>query len=396
MSRRGSTAELKGRFAPQKLDTRDKQHSIAGYVIRVLHRNLVAVGNDRKPVEQIGAFVDALHWRRQVGNDNQELTFCIYSGGKNDRLVEDAISTLFSSLNENERENLRVMKDDQPANLAAPDFAALNTKWETDLSSREIESLPALADELQRIAEAPSFRWYRNVTEKVFSGRIEGLEVCTLSPETNEIVFQVGRIGIKGDESKARRRFRELARAPKVIYKAGQLQEAARFVKLLAEDRKSGSLRNVEREHHLESRILRQAIRVGIEGIGSVDPVIPQDRLPFQFPTLWSFADSPRLIDVLGRVGKTPWVLELKEFGSKGRGQYYRYGIAQAVLYRHFIRTAKDLHFWFEDYGLEPKDCQAAVAFPRLHGDAAQRLRDEHTSVARMFGIQIVELSVER
>lgn len=399
----GSTAYLKGRFAQQELDTRDKEHSIAGYVIRVPHLSLVAVGNDRTPVEQICALVDALHWRRRVGNDNQELTFCIYGRGESDRpdrLVEDAISTLFSSFNESERKTLRVLKDDQPTNLTAPKFDGQNAKWKTDLSNREGEPLPVLASELLRIAEVPSFRWYRNVTEKGFSGRIEGLEVCKLAPKTSEIVFSVGNPGITGNVSEARRRFIELAGGKEeVFYGADQLQEAAAFVKLLAVDRESGPLRNVVREHHLESRILRQATRVSIEGIGSVEPVIDHERLPFQFPTLWSSADSPRLIDVLGRIGKTgktPWVLELKEFGPGGQGQYYRHGIAQAVLYRHFVRSAKDLHFWFEKFDLEPRNCQAAVVFPKLQGKNAPKLREDHKAIAQMFDVHIVELADEQ
>lgn len=395
MNEYGSTAYLKGLFAQDELDTRDKEHSISGYVFRVPRQNLVAVGNDRTPVEQISTFVDALHWQRRVGNENQELTFCFYGGGKNDRLVEDAISTLFLSLNESEQKKLRVMKNDQPVNPAAPDFGDQNAKWKADLSNREGEPLPVLASELLRIAEVPSFRWYRNVTEKTFSGRIEGLEVCNLSPGAREVVFCVGKPGIKGAESSARKRFIELAHGPDVVYGAGQLREAAQFVKLLAADRECGPLRNVEREHHLESRILRQSTQVSIEGIGSVEPVILQDRLPFQFPTLWSVVDRSRLIDVLGRIGKTPWVLELKE-RSGGQRQYYRHGIAQAVLYRHFIRTARDLHSWFEGYGLEPKECQAAVAFPQLQGPGADRRRSEHKSIAQMFGVQIAELPVQQ
>lgn len=395
MSEYGSTAYVKGQFAHEELDTRDKEHSISGYVFRVPRQNKVAVGNDRTPVEQICTFVDALHWRRQVCSENQELTFCIYRGGRNDQLVEDSISTLFSSLNESERKTLRIMKNDQPTNLTAPDFDGQNAKWKTDLSNREGEPLPVLASELLRIAEVPSFRWYRNVTEKMFSGRVEGLEVCALLPGASEIVFRVGKVGSTGNVSKARQRFTDLAHGPEVVYGAGQLREAAQFVKLLASDRESGLLRNVEREHHLESRILRRATRVSIEGIGSVEPVIPDDHLPFQFPTLWSFVDRSRLIDVLGRIGKTPWVLELKE-RSGGQGQYYRHGIAQAVLYRHFIRTARDLHSWFEGYGLEPKECRAAVAFPQLQGPGADKRRSEHKAIAQMFGVQIAELPVQQ
>jgi hypothetical protein len=47
-------------------------------------------------------------------------------------------------------------------------------------------------------------------------------------------------------------------------------------------------------------------------------------------------------------------------------GQYYRHAVAQAVLYRHFIRKAKDLHFWFDHYDLDATLCRAAVVVPEF------------------------------
>ncbi|MCX5653942.1 MAG: hypothetical protein NTY65_04745 [Planctomycetota bacterium] len=398
MSKNDSTDYLKGQFAQDELNTHDKEHSIAGYVIRVPRQNLVAVGNDRTPEEQIDAFVDALHWRRQVGKENQELTFRFYSGGENDQLVEDAISTLFFYLNEGEPKNLRVMKDDKPADLVVPDFAVKNSKWKDDLLMREKEPLPELAKELENLAKcnAPSFRWYRNVTEKGFSGRVEGLEVCKLAPKVSKIVFSVGKPGITGNVSKARQRFICLAKLAdgeeERGFGEGQIQEAVQLVEKLAVDRQCDcGLGGVEREHYLESRILRKVTPVIIKGIGLVEPVIPQDRPPFQFPTLWSVGNRPRYIDVLGKIGKKPWVLELKE-SSGGQGEYYRHGITQAVLYRHFVRSAKDLYFWFEKFDLEPRNCQAAVVFPQLRGPGAVNLREDHKAIAQMFDVQIVEL----
>jgi hypothetical protein len=388
---RGATEELRSRYA-SNLDTRDKEESIASHVIRVPGKNLVAVGCDREPSEQIAAFVDALHWRRFLRRASEHLTFCIYTGGSNSCLVLDAVSTLFHSLSQQDRGLVSVLHDDEPAKLSVPEFNGKNGKWAMDLGNREGGSLPVLAAELQAKAAVPSFRWYRNVTEHMFSGRVEGLQVCTIQPGAQKISFGVGKIGATGNESKARKRFVQLAGAQARVYGREDLESAINLLKRLAEDRGTGDLRGVEREHHLESRILRTDLIVNLRGLGRIEVVIPRDGLPFQFPAMWSDADSPRLIDVVGRLGETPWLLELKEFGSAGQGQYYRHGIAQAVLYRHFVRSAQDLHFWFKQYGLDPAKCEAAVAFPELRGRSAPRLREEHGAVAKMLGVHVIEL----
>jgi hypothetical protein len=86
-----------------------------------------------------------------------------------------------------------------------------------------------------------------------------------------------------------------------------------------------------------------------------------------QFPTLWGNVTRPAryldalLADDLAR----PWAVELKDQDAGGgHGAYLRHGIGQAVLYRHYIRSAAALDPWFALHGLQRTQCQGALAFP--------------------------------
>jgi ribonuclease J len=391
-SKMGTTAWLKEKYKRVGLDLRDTEQSISSHVIRVPVSRLVAVGWDCKPTEQVYAFVDALHWRRFIAQEKQKLTFCIYTGDSKDGVVLDAISTLFFSLPQQEQDTVSILQNDQPARLRVPLFSGHNEKWAEDLVRREANALPRLAVELKAKAAVPAFRWYRNVTQNLFSGRVEGLEVCRAQPDEQQITFEIGSPGKNGNESKARKRFRELTGQSEIAFGPMQLEEAVDLLRRLGSDRATGILQHVEREHLLESRILR-----GVEtGLMPIEAVVPPDDCPFQFPALWSTDDRPRFIDVVGQIKDIPWVVELKADGAGGQGQYYRHGIPQAVLYRHFIRSAHDLHFWYVNYGLDPHKCEAAVAFPVLRGrdpDPA-KLRKEHQDIADLFGVRVIELPV--
>lgn len=75
------------------------------------------------------------------------------------------------------------------------------------------------------------------------------------------------------------------------------------------------------------------------------------------------------------------------ESGLRFIGQYYRYAIGQAVLYREFIRRAKWLQPWFLQRGLDPTNCQAAIAFPAHPGD--QRALQ---NLAAQFAVRVLVL----
>jgi hypothetical protein len=85
--------------------------------------------------------------------------------------------------------------------------------------------------------------------------------------------------------------------------------------------------------------------------------------------------------------------VELKDpRAGGGYGRYLRCGIGQAVLYRHFIRSAESLDPWFACHDLRRADCCSALAFPVASGRSAAtiaRLRD----LARRYDVEVIEFA---
>ena len=146
-----------------------------------------------------------------------------------------------------------------------------------------------------------------------------------------------------------------------VTFDSNDLLEAVGILKLLVADRRSGALSAAEPEHLLEARILRGALPVSSP---DGQNLAPASRMG-QFPAAYSEAGKARFIDAVLYADDTPWVIELKDLQA-GRGSYLRHGIAQAVLYRRFLRRASAMYPYFSDLTppLEPRLTRSAVAFP--------------------------------
>jgi hypothetical protein len=112
-----------------------------------------------------------------------------------------------------------------------------------------------------------------------------------------------------------------------------------------------------------------------------------------QCPTLWGDVTRPaRYLDALladphGRA----WAVELKyQDAGGGHGAYLRHGIGQAVLYRHYIRSAAELDPWFELHGLDRISCQAALAFPKA-APATEKIIQRLRALAALYNVEVVE-----
>jgi len=112
-----------------------------------------------------------------------------------------------------------------------------------------------------------------------------------------------------------------------------------------------------------------------------------------QFPTLWGDVTRPaRYLDALlaDHVGR-PWAVELKDQDAGGgHGAYLRHGIGQAVLYRHYIRSASDLDGWFSLYDLKRTECDAALAFPTGSSGASATL-GRLRALAKLYAVEVIE-----
>jgi hypothetical protein len=149
-------------------------------------------------------------------------------------------------------------------------------------------------------------------------------------------------------------------------------------------------------EHALESRILRGAVPISVPS-GPLEllraPGPERVNWGSQFPTRWGMTPrkntSGRYLDALLRQGSTPWAVEMKVEGPAGVTLYYRHAVAQAVLYREFIRQAARLAPWFDGYGLDHTACRAAVVVPEI-GAKQQRWSDRLHRVCEVFVVELV------
>jgi hypothetical protein len=154
-------------------------------------------------------------------------------------------------------------------------------------------------------------------------------------------------------------------------------------------------LHHGQQEHALEAHVLSGRLELSTT-IGPLRLAVPfRDGVlgAAQFPTLWGDVTRPaRYLDaLLADFDSRPWAVELKDQGAGGgHGAYLRHGIGQAVLYRHFIRSAGQLDPWFSHHRLDRTTCQAALAFPTATAGAAPtivRLRD----LARRYDVEVIE-----
>ena len=101
---------------------------------------------------------------------------------------------------------------------------------------------------------------------------------------------------------------------------------------------------------------------------------------------------SRRYLDaLLAEPTGRPWAVELKDQeAGGGHGEYLRHGIAQAVLYRHYIRTTLELDAWFDFHGLRRTECQAALAFPTAAPSTVPKI-GRLKEIAARYDVKVLE-----
>ncbi|NLX95116.1 MAG: hypothetical protein GXY83_02955 [Rhodopirellula sp.] len=375
----------------------DYQLSISSYLIRCRCANecLAAIGGERSEKEQINGFLDALHWYDTQG-EASKLTYYIGKGNHTNTVLQ-ALGTLREALEEKYRKCVTVCStngSEEVAPMPPPEFAV--EKWADRLRERHAISPPPLAEKLKKKVDRNSFRWYRSLTGAAWSGRVEGLEVCQIGDKACGCIA-IGKRGETQSDSDATGRFRELTGYDSFDFDEKNLEEAAKIVRVLDDDRQFGELALVETEHFLESRVLRGRVKISLSDGTMLKPLLETEDYPFQFPAQWSANGRAKFIDVLMTSGKTLYVVELK-VASGGQGQYYRHAIAQAVLYRYFLQKANALKDWLTQkacFSIDANAIRAAIAFPRLRGTKkyTEDLQGSLNSLAGHFGVEVTELS---
>ena len=394
--------------------SRDAENSISSRVVRgrLTGRPAVAVTGETKT--QISALLDLVDlcadndtghgWRA----DDATLVFTGDEAGE----VAAALGTLASSVVDGPTIHLLRLAPDgsltpmeaQPADVA--DATAYRyLRWLGLLTA--VGSPPQHFLDLVDRTGREELRAYPMLSKDGrWSLRVEGLEVARLGGAKEEL--GVGRDGADGRRSGPRRLWVDAASTTAPIPLDGTEQsigEAARVLRRFAaawnpsDPTDPGGAQ--QDEHVLESRVLRGAVPLKtpdgatLQLLRSGEELSPPDRIVnwgSQFPTRWGPTTSPgaRYLDALLRDGETPWALELKVEKSSGVGGYYRHGIGQAVLYRHFIQAAAPLKPWFDHYGLAPATCRAGIVLPHLSGTRQHRWHTRLERICRAFDVATI------
>ena len=364
----------------------DRHTSVSSSVIRCIYdgQRAVAVGGDASSRTQITALLDLLHLHYDGADEtrprvvNADEVTIILGDHKNEAV--DALCTLRDNLIDAPGVNIRVHQPDQSLTLIGQstldlsDEANLYAGWSGLLKA--VKKPPQLVETVVQALDMAELRAYPMLTARgSWSMRVEGLEIGRFRDGRGWL--DVGKDADSGAQSEARKIWRETTGLhDRHRVEEGSPESVASGVNLvrtfatawLTSDGRTPVRQN---EHALESRILRGHTQLRTSSSRVLELISGQDLVVSwgsQFPTKWGRQGSARYLDAILRDDETPWAIEMKVEGSAGVGQYYRHAIAQAVLYREFIKRATPLHWWFSEKGLKADRCEGAVVVPELTG----------------------------
>lgn len=258
------------------------------------------------------------------------------------------------------------------------------------------------ASVVEVLADRPSFALYPKLTSlgarRPWQMRLDGLEIGRVG-QTDAVLELASKDLTKPNEPRAT--WRKIVGSEPRTFGHHQLPELVALVEQLISEwtdttNPGAVLRHGQAEHALEAHVLSGRIVLHIDASGPLRLAIPfrsGTLAAAQFPTLWGDVTRPaRYLDALladndGR----PWAVELKDQDAGGgHGAYLRHGIGQAVLYRHYIRSASELEPWFSSHGLQRSQCHAAVAFPTGSPAAAAALARLRV-LANIYDVEVIE-----
>ncbi len=393
-------------------DRPDRHNSVSSAVIRCSYqgRRTVAVGGDASTEVCVGAVLDVLDMYLHegptyAGGSVTADEVAIILGERRDTEGLDAIGSLLAAQRGGPAVRVLLASGSgAPVDLAveAADFSTSPKAQHYLKLMRDLESgPPALLRNVQERVGREELRAYPMLTGNPWwSLRLEGLEVGRFRPGHGWL--DVGKPGKTGLEGEARRKWRTaVGDAPLADLRddPNSIRTAARGLNdfaqaWLAPSGQGAAVVRQQNEHALESRILRGTCTVRVD-TGPLQLLQPDSVTNWgsQFPTRWGHTTgkAARYLDALMREGRVPWAVEMKVRGSGGVGGYYRHAVGQAVLYRHFIRSAAPLDDWFDSHALDRTSCQAAVVVPDL--DLQPAWRERLRAVCELFEVELVEVA---
>lgn len=405
-----NTAELKVWATEHGTDvvaTKDNVHALSSKLVRFSWQGIptMGVGSDAGGKDRIDLVLDAVAWQRALHPGAAELRLVVGvdaalrgSSALSEQL--GAIGTIASSIAGGPVLRLFVLNDGVPNEVQLRPAAFTTPKpgeWAQLLQTAASASPPGIALELAAAIDHPAFSIYPKLSTKgkTWQLRLDGIEIGRVGQGGNRLKLNSSQIG---GTAEPHRTWWAIVGQQSVDIDAVGVPYVAQIARALIaawEQVDHGPLHHGQPEHALEALILtgRLSLTAGGLALHPIDEGLPVLRSA-QFPTLWGDVTAPaRYLDALLRDDSgAPWAVELKDqIGGTGHGHgaYLRDGIAQAILYRHFICSCDALDDHFALLGLDRRRCRAALAFPAPK-PGAEKIIASHHELAAMCDVEVV------
>ena len=385
----------------------------------------VAVGSDAKDKLRINSVLNGIQWYlRRPGTVAGTLNIIIGCGPKeNTASMKEhlgAMSTLILGVNGDPLIQLWSIESGREPTPVIPETTAFSAhlggkraaRWNAMLMAVVHDSVDGMALELVNGVRDDRLRLYpklsNNSANRRWQVRLDGAEIGYVGDDDFEFrintkVRNIGEQPLKGWIDSGLpidlRSGAPVGRIYNRLEAENAIDDVEKLIRVWGGDSGTSLLDNRQPEHRLESRVLSGQIRLRADG-ADLEPVIPSldgSLRTAQFPTLWGDVDhTRRYLDALLRGGESqPWAIEIKDHNTGGHGQYLRDGIAQAVLYRHFIRSAAELDPWFDELHLQRDRCRAGLAFPSALPGTDGAMSDLKR-IAKLVDVEVIEFEMPR
>lgn len=369
----------------------------------------VAVGADADGKTRINALLDAVAFALGQPNGPAPKVHLLLGVGPKS-IVEhiDAIGTLISELKNAPAIHVWTIDGDPDPHEIRPAPATFTTgtpaKWAAMLTAASTKRIEGMAATLvEALTGRPSFALYPKLSSlsspRPWQMRLDGLEIGRTGTEST--VLELASNDLTKPSEPRPTWLRIVGPEPRT-FQPDQIGEVVAIVDALIDawthpSAPDAALGHGQAEHALEAHLLSGRLTITTDGgpLHLVTPFRNGMLAAAQFPTLWGNVARPaRYLDALLADGHgRPWAVELKDQDAGGgHGAYLRHGIGQAVLYRHYIRTADALDDWFDARGLKRTECQAALAFP-IAPPAASSTIDRLRQLAAILGVSVMEFA---
>jgi hypothetical protein len=388
---------------------------IPGVFLRHLEGSIpiVTVGGDLKTGERIGSLLDGLAWRAAVVSSDSPLVLRIARGprGHTDDCIVHALQSLRHAyrtpgLIKIEREQADGSFDIDTSDAAEFGVDSTLHNWNQYLLNWYDLRPTGLARDIIADDATGTLRLYPQLTKPTknptWSLRMDGLQIGFVSSDGGEMS-----VGGKSSQHHDAQVWARIAggSSPVIISNDGHGRARVRelvdcLIQVFGKDER-GLVRHGQAEHSVEALILRGEGEVVVDGSALELPLQKEgQRLRVawgsQIPTRWWSGGSRRSLDALMRRGPEPWAVEIKAAQTGGYGRYLRQGITQAVLYRHFLRSAAAIHPWMREMGMDPGSCRAALAIPEplpgSHASTTSKLKQLEV-LCDQFGVHLVQVT---